>query len=41
MWKGMEGYEKMWKGVESYGMEESDLESSIVVLYILVHNRVF
>ena len=41
MWKGMERYEKMWKGVEGYGMWESDLESFIVILYILVHSRIF
>ena len=31
----------MWKDVEDYGMQESDLESFIVALYILVHTRMF
>ena len=38
----MEGYGRVCKGVkdvEDYGMSKSDLESSIVVLYILVHTR--
>ena len=42
MWKGMKGYGRVCKGVkdvEDYGMWKSDLESSIVVLYILVHTR--
>ena len=39
--KNMEGCGKVWKDVEDYGMWDSDLESSIVVLYILVHTRMF
>ena len=38
----MEGYGRVCKGVkgvEDYGMWMSDQESSIVVLYILVHTR--
>ena len=35
----MEGCRRMWKTI--YGMWESDLESSIVVLYILVHIMLF
>ena len=30
-----------WKDVEDYEMWESDLESFIVALYILVHTRMF
>ena len=41
MWKDVERYEKMWKDVEDYEMWESDLRSSIIILYILVHSRVF
>ena len=39
IWKNVEGYERMWKNVEGYGIWGSDLESSIVVLYILVYSR--
>ena len=39
IWKDGEGYERMWKNVEDYGIWGSDLESSIVVLYILVYSR--
>ena len=38
----MEGYGRVCKGVKDvkdYGMWMSDQESSIVVLYILVHTR--
>ena len=41
MWKDVKESERMWKDVEDYGMWESDLESSIVILYIFVHSRVF
>ena len=40
--KDVEGYGRVCKGVkdvEAYGMWKSDQESSIVVLYILVHTR--
>ena len=37
----MEESERMWKDMEDYGMWESDLESSILILYVLVHSRVF
>ena len=38
----MEGYGRVYKGVkdvEDYGIWMSDQESSIVVLYILIHTR--
>ena len=41
IWKDVEGCERMWKDVEYYKMWESDLKSSIIVLYILVHGRLF
>ena len=40
--KDVEGYGRVCKGVkdvEDYGMWMSDQESSLVVLYILVHTR--
>ena len=41
MYKMLEKSTHVWKDEEDYGMLESDLESSIVVLYILVHTRMF